>query len=673
MEPNTNSNVETNTFFNKLNKNTDPTILSNHNNNMNSISGSFSKTNNFFNNNNTNNINAPNTTSSTFPTSNNTFIPNTLGNNNNPFNNVNNYTFTKPSGSISFLNNNNKENDHNAFSSTTFPKSNNYFPTNQTSFQNNSFLQPSTNPNFFKTNSNNLTNNINLMENSNFTQNRYNHFPTTNTNTNTIITNPNLLNKSNSINFSLNNPQKDLPQSSYNYDYLGVYSMINEMKRKYPDNMGNSIEDKKKLKFNIPEELLINIPKKQFPTTTTIVFPPGSYYSKENDSNDSNYISKNMINSFNFPNTSKQTKSNLQTENNKLKQKQNIVSQDKKESNKLKNLIPQIKPLESSQKKPILNYTTIEEIQPKKNENVYDKILTEIREEMKNRPVYKPKDLITLNFTINETILQDTIQLTITNQHNIGSLKAFLAETLTEKLNFELKADDLEIISKHASLKDHEIIKDKEFFSEKDILIIILNESFCKRFEDSKKEKNNSIKVDLKELNDNNDLYSINLISNISENIENKKVLDERFDNIEFDLEEANYKPILTKIDYNTRPSIDELMRMSKTELEKVENFCISNEYGEVEFPGFTDLTYVNLDEVVHIDYKSISLYHKLERPEIGQKLNRKALLKFFQFFNDKDILENDKEFKIYIESLNRMAESLNVINIINKGYCREV
>ena len=38
---------------------------------------------------------------------------------------------------------------------------------------------------------------------------------------------------------------------------------------------------------------------------------------------------------------------------------------------------------------------------------------------------------------------------------------------------------------------------------------------------------------------------------------------------------------------------------MSEAELTRVPDFCIWNEYGSIFFKGSTDLTYVNLDEVV--------------------------------------------------------------------------
>ncbi len=41
---------------------------------------------------------------------------------------------------------------------------------------------------------------------------------------------------------------------------------------------------------------------------------------------------------------------------------------------------------------------------------------------------------------------------------------------------------------------------------------------------------------------------------------------------------------------------------MTKAELEKVLDFTIENQYGRIEFYGFTDLTGVDLSEVVTIN-----------------------------------------------------------------------
>ena len=55
---------------------------------------------------------------------------------------------------------------------------------------------------------------------------------------------------------------------------------------------------------------------------------------------------------------------------------------------------------------------------------------------------------------------------------------------------------------------------------------------------------------------------------------------------------------------------------MTKAELEKVLDFTIENQYGRIEFYGFTDLTGVDLSEVVTINQRSVELYETMKDQE---------------------------------------------------------
>ena len=132
--------------------------------------------------------------------------------------------------------------------------------------------------------------------------------------------------------------------------------------------------------------------------------------------------------------------------------------------------------------------------------------------------------------------------------------------------------------------------------------------------------------------------------------------------------QDINFQPVLTKENYFTLPDFDVLMKMSLNELEKVENFSIFNEYGKIEFQGFTDLTYVNLDISINIDFKLITVYQNCDIPEVGQKLNKPAILHFFQFFVEEEILQNDKDFSNYVQLLEENVKKSNVCKYINLG-----
>lgn len=92
---------------------------------------------------------------------------------------------------------------------------------------------------------------------------------------------------------------------------------------------------------------------------------------------------------------------------------------------------------------------------------------------------------------------------------------------------------------------------------------------------------------------------------------------------------EKDYHPILTKPGYHTQPKMSELAKYSFETLMEIDNFCVFNEDGMVEFEGLTDLTYVNLDEILDISHV-IELYpDERRKPREGEKLNKPAVLTF--------------------------------------------
>ena len=64
-----------------------------------------------------------------------------------------------------------------------------------------------------------------------------------------------------------------------------------------------------------------------------------------------------------------------------------------------------------------------------------------------------------------------------------------------------------------------------------------------------------------------------------------------------------------------------------------MKNFSISNEFGIIEFPGETDLTDVDLADVVTIEDGGVEVYDEkrhIPYPRVGQKLNRPARITLF-------------------------------------------
>jgi len=572
-------------------------------------------------------------------------------------------------GSNTLTNNNHFSSGNNLTNSNPIS----FNPSNSYSTQNNHLLNPS-----FNTNINSGYNpwQSNSLPSYNPSSN---FFPNTTSDPSKLksyTSNIDLLNKTNSVNFYLNNhqknDQKNLQIDNSNLDFLGVYALTKRISKGNYDITGK--EDIKNLKFKLPDEFTKNVGGITFyPVTTTINYNSTNYNEKPTSSC-TNFIfnNNNIVNNINLTHTIKPTKTVISTENNKIKQKENIFQTDVKESRIKKKLIPEIKPLETGTKKVIVNdqKSFANECLPLLNELFKKEREIHQEEEFQYKREYIPnKNLVKLNFSINEKNFNEAIQIKVSNLHTIGKLKEFLAEIISEKIDFETKAEDLEIISKHACVKNDELIKDKEFFNENETLIIILTENFSTKYDARKMDKESVHSMYVKEQKDEIDSKSINLNSHFSENLGEKKVI-EHFSNLdEGEFEETNYKPVLTKSGYFTEPSFNELIRMNKQDLERVEDFSISNEYGRIEFPGLTDLTYVNLDEAVNIDFRCISIYNDCLIPEEGQKLNRRAILKFYQYFLDQEILENNKELKKFVDMLDKMAESLNVKNVFNIGY----
>lgn len=89
--------------------------------------------------------------------------------------------------------------------------------------------------------------------------------------------------------------------------------------------------------------------------------------------------------------------------------------------------------------------------------------------------------------------------------------------------------------------------------------------------------------------------------------------------------------PILTKEMYRTYPPLETLQSMTERELSRVENFKVFNQFGSIEWEGYTDLTGVNLDIAVHIRHENAEVYpddsFRETKPQRGQKLNKTAII----------------------------------------------
>ncbi|ELU16922.1 hypothetical protein CAPTEDRAFT_222010 [Capitella teleta] len=85
---------------------------------------------------------------------------------------------------------------------------------------------------------------------------------------------------------------------------------------------------------------------------------------------------------------------------------------------------------------------------------------------------------------------------------------------------------------------------------------------------------------------------------------------------------------VLRRHGYFTMPSLEELAEMVDDEGAcLVENFVVGREgYGNVLFPGKTDVANLNLDEIVHFRRKEVTIYPDDDnKPDVGDALNKRA------------------------------------------------
>ena len=95
--------------------------------------------------------------------------------------------------------------------------------------------------------------------------------------------------------------------------------------------------------------------------------------------------------------------------------------------------------------------------------------------------------------------------------------------------------------------------------------------------------------------------------------------------------------PKLSKTGYICIPSISCLQLLSEAELSMVPNFSISREgYGKVKWDGFVDLRGADLDSIVRIEHKSITIH--------GTELNRSKILTIENIFPKRSDNKTDHE-----------------------------
>ncbi len=169
------------------------------------------------------------------------------------------------------------------------------------------------------------------------------------------------------------------------------------------------------------------------------------------------------------------------------------------------------------------------------------------------------------------------------------------------------------------------------------------------------------LKAELKDIpNQDIEAYSLfrdgcklNIVDTISElNLQNDDVLllentkllmKKRDERLPADLSKV---PVLNSPGYSTTPSFETLARMTEEELAAVDNFSVQNVWGQVTFLKPVDLRGANLDDIIHIEKKSITVYRNdAFRPKFGTGLNVPVRMTFRQYGLD-SVKSNDQLMK---------------------------
>lgn len=83
------------------------------------------------------------------------------------------------------------------------------------------------------------------------------------------------------------------------------------------------------------------------------------------------------------------------------------------------------------------------------------------------------------------------------------------------------------------------------------------------------------------------------------------------------------------------------MSKMTLEQLQNVENFKVSNKYGQIEFVGKVDLTEVDIKDVVIIEEGEAEVYDderyhpegkggRKIKPKVGEKLNTEAIITLY-------------------------------------------
>ncbi|AFZ81578.1 hypothetical protein BEWA_009920 [Theileria equi strain WA] len=138
--------------------------------------------------------------------------------------------------------------------------------------------------------------------------------------------------------------------------------------------------------------------------------------------------------------------------------------------------------------------------------------------------------------------------------------------------------------------------------------------------------------------------------------------LHSEIENTTMDVSTTTNPPTLSKPKYTTKPTIESLQLMNDKQLSEVLDFqIIHDEYGDILWPGYTDLRSLNLDEIIDISYRKITAYSNTAMVHpVGRGLNKDVIITFRgcvpQNFDERQSITSQVS---KMEKLKRYTESI--------------
>lgn len=275
-----------------------------------------------------------------------------------------------------------------------------------------------------------------------------------------------------------------------------------------------------------------------------------------------------------------------------------------------------------------------------------------------------------------KVILQDPIKFTtiikILKNKSIILLKKTIANELFDRnpiLFRKIKEDQFLLMKNYSIVREDNNTIESAKINNGDIIYILFHE----RFEKIKISKEESKETSQ---NINNATSSTGRLvrkesSNSNQVSEQKKKRasksKEHLRDAKNELAPIEKLPKIEKLGYYTIPSYKEICRMTLKELENIKDFTIYNENGKIIFEGITNLCELNVDQIVSINPREITLYKNGKNnitPEVGKGLNKPAIITMNKLHPENVCQDYDpkEDYPKIIAALDELCKNMGVI-----------